>query len=253
MRKTPNIAAVITGAASGLGYATAKRIVADNGKVVILDIDDVAGMLAQKRLGANALFVKTDVTQEDQVDAAVLRASSFLSGINLAVNCAGVAPSQLILGKEKRMSTAEFARVVTINLVATYSVIRAVANSMQQNEADIDGQRGVIVNTSSIAAYDGQAGQSAYASSKGGVASLTLPLAREFARFGIRVMTIAPGLFKTPLFDRLPNKAIESLIATIPFPKRVGDPDEFAQTVLHIYHNPLLNGSTIRLDSALRM
>ena len=247
------IGAVISGGASGLGFATARRIVDLDGRVAILDIDEATGASAQKRLGGNAFFIKTNVTSESEVDNAIEKALGFLPYINLAVNCAGIAPSQLILGKEGLMSTQEFSRVIHINLISTYSIIRAVANVMQRNQVGTDGQRGVIINTSSIAATDGQIGQSAYAASKGGVSSLSLPLAREFSRFGIRVVDIAPGLFKTPLFDKLPEKAIASLTDNIPFPKRVGEPDEFARTVMHILDNVMLNGSTIRLDGALRM
>ncbi|MGD8568601.1 MAG: SDR family NAD(P)-dependent oxidoreductase [Gammaproteobacteria bacterium] len=253
MTTPPPVHALITGGASGLGLATAQLIIHQGGKVAMLDINEQAGQQAVKQLGDNALFIETDVTHESQVDAAVEETVNQFGYINLAVNCAGIAPSQRVLGKEALMATEDFARAVTINLTSTFSVCRAAANAMQHNTPQQDDERGVIINTASIAAFDGQIGQAAYAASKGGVASMTLPLAREFARFGIRVVTIAPGLFKTPLFDKLPEKAINALTESIPFPKRIGRPEEFADLVLHIYNNRMFNGEVIRLDGALRM
>lgn len=248
-----HIHAIITGGASGLGYATAEAIVKHNGKVAILNTNRNLGEAAGNKLGKSAIFIETDVTSEQQVDGAVKKAVAAFGYINLAVNCAGIAPSQRVLGKEKLMSTDEFKHALDVNLTGTFSVIRAAANAMQHNTPDNDDQRGVIINTASIAAMDGQIGQSAYSASKGGIVSMTLPLAREFARIGVRVVTIAPGLFKTPMFDNLPEKAIEALHQQLPFPKRVGDPSEFARLVLHIVENKMLNGETIRLDGALRM
>jgi NAD(P)-dependent dehydrogenase (short-subunit alcohol dehydrogenase family) len=245
--------ALITGGASGLGLATARAIVNAHGKVAMLDINEQAGQAALKELGGNAMFIETDVTHEKQVDEAVAEAVKQFGYINLAVNCAGIAPSQRVLGKDALMSTEDFARTININLNATFCVCRATANAMQHNTPREDDERGVIINTASIAAFDGQIGQAAYAASKGGIASMTLPLAREFARFGVRVVTIAPGLFKTPLFDKLPEKAINALAESIPFPKRIGHPEEFADLVIHIFNNRMFNGEVIRLDGALRM
>lgn len=255
MSKFKNIKAVITGAASGLGFATAEKITRGGGKVAIIDIDQERGEKALYQLGAgsSALFCKTDVTQETAVDEAIATTVDTFGNINLCVNCAGIAPSQRVLGKQGLMSAQQFLNVININLLSTFNVIRAVSNEMQHNDPDENEQRGVIINTASIAAYDGQIGQCAYAASKGGIVSMTLPLAREFARIGIRVMTIAPGLFKTPIIDTLPEKAVNALADSIPFPHRLGDPAEFASTVLHIVRNPMLNGETIRLDGALRM
>jgi NAD(P)-dependent dehydrogenase (short-subunit alcohol dehydrogenase family) len=245
--------ALITGGASGLGLATARAIVNAHGKVAMLDINEQAGQQALKELGGDAMFIETDVTHEKQVDEAVAEIVKEFGYINLAVNCAGIAPSQRVLGKDALMATEDFVKTIAINLTSTFCVCRAAANAMQHNAPQQDDERGVIINTASIAAFDGQIGQAAYSASKGGIASMTLPLAREFARFGIRVMTIAPGLFKTPLFDKLPEKAINALAESIPFPKRIGHPEEFAELVLHIFNNRMFNGEVIRLDGALRM
>jgi len=245
--------AIVTGGASGLGFATAQAIVNNNGKVAILNTDRTRGEDARKKLGQNAIFIETDVSNTIQVDSAVEEALEVFGYINLAVNCAGIAPSQRVLGKDKLISPEDFTRAIEVNLMGTFNVIRAVADVMQHNQPGQDGERGVIVNTASIAAFDGQTGQAAYAASKGGIVSMTLPLAREFARIGIRVVTIAPGLFKTPLFDNLPEKAIDALKEQIPFPKRIGNPEEFSRLVLHIVENKMINGETIRLDGALRM
>ena len=246
--------AVVTGGASGLGFAVAQRVVALGGKVVMLDLQVERGQVMAEKLGSNALFVETDVTQEASVDDAVGKAAEFLKGITLGVNCAGIAPSRRILARDGLMTTDDFTKVIHINLVGTFSVCRALANVMQNNtpEGD-DDERGVIVNTASIAALEGQIGQAAYSASKGGVVSMALPLAREFSRIGVRVMTIAPGIFETPMFDILPVEAREALAINTPYPKRLGKPEEFAQLVQQIYENPMLNGEVIRLDGALRM
>jgi len=248
-----NICALIGGGASGLGLATATRIIEAGGRVTLLDISQEQGIKAQQQLGDKSLFIETDVSSESAVDSAVEQAVNHFSHINLAVNCAGIAPSSRVLGKDGVMPTADFARVMAINLTSTFCVSRSAANAMQHNDVTDDGERGVIINTASIAAYDGQTGQAAYAASKGGIVSMTLPLAREFSRFGIRVMTIAPGVFLTPMFDTLPAKAVEMLEQSTPFPKRLGKPNEFAEMVCHIFQNTMLNGETIRLDGALRM
>lgn len=249
----PPIRALISGGASGLGFASAQHIIEQGGQVVILDNNQEKGLTAQQSLGRNAQFVQADVGDFNSVEHAVKQAVEELGHINLNLNCAGVAPSQRVLGRDGLMAMEDYIRVIEINLSGTFALCRACANEMQHNPVVQDGERGVIINTASIAAFDGQIGQAHYAASKGGIASMTLPLAREFARFGIRVMTIAPGLFRTPLFDRLPEKAVNALEEATPFPKRLGMPNEFAALVDHIYINTMLNGEIIRLDGALRM
>ena len=246
--------ALITGGASGLGLAVAKNIIAAGGSVAVLDIKPEQSRATVAALGSHAHFFEADVSAEAAVDNAVAAAVAALGSITLALNCAGIAPSSRVLGRDGLMSTAEFERTLRINLIGTFTVCRAVADVMQHNEPHgVDGERGVIINTASIAAFEGQIGQAAYAASKGGVVSMTLPLAREFARLGVRVMTIAPGIFETPLFDTLPVEAREALAANTPYPHRLGKPHEFAQLVQQIYENPMLNGEVIRLDGALRM
>lgn len=246
--------AVITGGASGLGLAVVQRVVAAGGTAVILDLNGECCTEELVLLGKRAHFINTDVTSEDAVDAALSEAAEQLGEIRLLVNCAGIAPSQRVLGRERLMSCMDFQQAININLNGTYNVCRAAVNLMQHNSVvGRDKERGILINTASIAAFEGQIGQAAYAASKGGITSMTLPLAREFARIGIRVMTIAPGLFKTPMFDLLPQNARELLATTTPYPKRLGQPDEFSALVQHIVENPMLNGSTIRLDGALRM
>ncbi len=240
--------AAISGGGSGLGEAVAKHILAAGGQVAILDLKP--GNLQHEYRH----FFHTDVCDEIQVDDAIASAVEKIGPITLAVNCAGIAPSQRVLGRDELMSSATFAKVIQINLIGTFTLCRAAANVMQYNHPQgDDNERGVIINTASIAAMEGQIGQAAYAASKGGVASMTLPLAREFARIGIRVNTIAPGLFETPMFDTLPQEAREALAANTPYPPRLGNPREFAMLVQQIYENSMLNGATIRLDGALRM
>lgn len=252
-RSLDRATAVISGGASGLGFATAQRVVAQGGNAVLLDVNQDRGSESANKLGERAMFIPTDITQEAQVDHAISRALERFKRIDLAVNCAGIAPSRRVLAKDGLMATAEFERVVRINLVGLFAVVRAAANAMQHNSQDEAGQRGVIIQTASIAAFDGQIGQAAYSASKAGLVGMTLPLAREFARLGIRVVTIAPGLFRTPMFDTLPPKAVEELEANTPFPKRLGHPEEFAALVEHIYVNTMINGETLRIDGALRM
>lgn len=246
--------AVVTGGASGLGLAVAQHVATSGGKVVILDLNRKRCGEELVLLGEHAHFIKTDVTSEAAVDVALSEAHDWLGEIRAVVNCAGIAPSRRVLARDGLISSAEFRKVIDVNLNGTFTVCRAAVNLMQHNSTTgHDDERGVLINTASIAAFEGQIGQAAYAASKGGVASMTLPLAREFSRIGIRVMTIAPGLFETPMFDSLPEEAREALAANTPYPKRLGHPDEFAQLVEHIVENPMLNGSTIRLDGALRM
>lgn len=246
--------AIVTGGASGLGFAVAQRIAGQGGHVVLADVDDARGAYSAERLGKQTLFVRCDVASEESVSRAVAQAVEHLRGITLAVNCAGVLSAQRVVGRDELISPDVFRRVIDINLTGTFFVCRATAYAMQHNAPQgEDGERGVIVNTASVAAFEGQIGQVPYAASKGGVASMTLPMAREFAAFGVRVVTIAPGVFRTPMFERFPEPVRDGLAGDTPFPKRAGQPEEFACLVEHIYQNPMLNGEVIRLDGALRM
>ena len=244
---------IITGAASGLGETTARMLVERGASVVIADINprgaDVAAELGHQR----AIFVATDVTQEPDGQRAVETAKARFSGVHGLVNCAGIAPGERIVGRDGPHSLGNFSRTITINLVGTFNMLRLAAAAMTANTPLADGERGVIINTASVAAFEGQIGQAAYAASKAGVAALTLPAARELARFGIRVMTIAPGLFKTPMMEGFSPEVRESLASTVLFPQRLGRPEEYAELVASIITQPMLNGETIRLDGALRM
>lgn len=244
---------MVSGGASGLGYAVAQHFCRQGCTVSILDQDEERGRIAKKNLGQMARFFPVDITDNLQIEKTVDTVLDQQGLIELLVNCAGVAPSERVLAKDGLMSFEHFERVIQINLNGSFNLCRLIANAMQNNEPNEQGQRGVIINTASIAAFDGQVGQAAYSASKGGIVSMTLPLARELARFGIRVNCIAPGLFATPMFEKLPQKAVSALVDTIPFPKRAGQPEEFAQLVEHIYNNTMINGETIRLDGALRM
>lgn len=246
--------AVVTGGVSGLGLAVAQRIVAEGGKVALFDVNDDKGAAAVAELGAaNARYFKTDVTDEAGVAANVAAAKDFLGSLNVAINCAGILGSGRVLGRDGAMKLSQFQTTVMVNLVGSFNVAKACAEQMQGNEAGADGERGVIVNTASVAAYEGQIGQAAYSASKGGVVGMTLPMARELSRFGIRVMTVAPGVFWTPMVDGMPDEVQQSLAASIPFPSRLGQPKEFADLVAYILTNTYLNGETIRLDGATRL
>lgn len=244
---------VITGAGSGLGAAVARMAVAAGARVVILDVNAEVGAAMAEELGAQARFVRTDVTSAAEGEAAIKAALAAFGRIDVAVNCAGIAPGEKIVGRDGPHRLESFARAIQINLVGSFNMLRLAADAMARNEPGQGGERGVIVNTASIAAFDGQIGQAAYAASKGGVAALTLPAARELARHGIRVVCIAPGIFGTPMMAGLPQEVQDSLGGTVPFPSRLGDPAEFAALVRHIAENPYLNGEVIRLDGALRM
>jgi len=247
------VKAVVTGGASGLGHAVAQHIVAHGGKVALFDVNEEKGQAAARELGGAARFHKTDVTNEDGVAANAAAARDAMGGLNMVMNCAGILGAGRVLGREGPMPLKNFAGTVMVNLVGSFNVAKAGAALMQSNDPGEDGERGVIVNTASVAAYEGQIGQAAYSASKGGVVGMTLPMARELSRFGIRVMTIAPGIFWTPMVDGMPPQVQESLSASIPFPSRLGKPQEFAETVAFIIGNGYLNGSVIRLDGAVRL
>ena len=242
-------AALVTGGASGLGRATAERLAQSGARVVIADLSASDGKSVAERLGAT--FVPTDVTDEQQVQAAV-DAASELGTLRINVNCAGIGNAMRTVGRQGPFPLDEFAKVVQVNLVGTFNTIRLAAARMAEADA-IGEERGVIVNTASIAAYEGQIGQAAYSASKGGVVGLTLPVARDLAALRIRVVTIAPGLFETPLLGSLPHEAREALGEQVPHPARLGQPSEYADLALHVVHNPMLNGAVIRLDGAIRM
>lgn len=245
--------AVVSGGASGLGLATAKHIIAAGGQAVLLDINDEQGNAALKDLGDRASYVNTDVASEAAVRSAMQQASERMGGITFAVNCAGIATAGRALGRDGPWPTEKFSRVIQVNLVGTFNVTKEAAAHMQKNEPDANGDRGVVIGTASIAAFEGQIGQAAYSASKGGVVALMLPLAREFAQFGIRVNTIAPGIFLTPMMAGMPEEVQASLAKQVPYPPRLGRPGEYAQTAAFIYENAYLNGETIRVDGAIRM
>ena len=242
---------LITGGASGLGAASARMAAENGGKVVIADLQAEAGEKLAKELGG--VFVKTDVTSESDAKAAVGAALKAFGGLQVLVNCAGIALAERTLGKEAPHDLARFVRVVTINVVGTFNMIRLAADAMAKASPNAAGERGVIVNTASVAAYDGQIGQAAYSASKGGIVGMTLPIARDLSRNGIRVCAIAPGIFETPMLAGLPKDAQESLGKQVPFPSRLGRPAEFAQLVKAIVEIEMLNAETIRLDGAIRM
>ena len=245
------VKALVTGGVSGLGLAVTRHILANGGKAVMLDVNDEAGAAAEAEL--NTRYLRTDVTSEETVIESVAKAAEINGGLNVAMNCAGVIGAARVLGREAPMPLDFFANTISINLVGSFNVAKAAADVMQHNEPMEDGEKGVIINTASVAAYEGQIGQAAYSASKGGIVGMTLPLARELARVGIRVMTIAPGIFWTPMVDGMPDHIQESLAASIPFPSRLGQADEFAVLAGNIIESPYLNGTTIRLDGAARL
>jgi Cu2+-exporting ATPase len=245
-----NQTVLVTGGASGLGGATAEMIVAAGGHAVIADVNEAMGKTAAARLGASARFIRTDVTIEADVQQAIAIAIKEFGALTGVVNAAGIGPAARVVGKNGPMPLDQFTRVIQINLIGTFNVIRLAASSMQGNPPNASGERGVIVNTASVAAFDGQVGQAAYSASKGGIVGMTLPIAREFARIGIRVMTIAPGIFDTSMLAAMPEATRQSLGQQVPFPSR---PAEYAALVHHIFENEMLNGEVIRLDGAIRM
>ncbi|MET2828514.1 3-hydroxyacyl-CoA dehydrogenase [Mesorhizobium shangrilense] len=244
---------LVTGSGSGLGAAVARMFAAEGANVLAIDVNAAAGEKVAAELGSAVRFHRADVTSEIDGIAAIDVATNTFGRIHGLVNCAGIAPGEKVLGRDKLHSLESFARTIAINLVGTFNMLRLVADRMVKGEPDADGERGVIVNTASIAAFDGQVGQAAYAASKGGVAALTLPVARELARYGVRVATIAPGIFETPMMAAMPQEVRDALGASVPFPPRLGRPDEYASLVKHICENMMLNGEVIRLDGALRM
>ncbi|MFC2948052.1 3-hydroxyacyl-CoA dehydrogenase [Virgibacillus sediminis] len=252
--KMTEVIAVITGGASGLGEASVRNITSQGGKAVIFDLQEERGANLVQELGEeNALYVKTDVSDEESVQAALGQAVRRFGYINTVINCAGIGPSAKTFGRKGVHSLESFQKVIDVNLTGTFNVIRLAAEIMSENTPNEDSERGVIINTASVAAFDGQIGQAAYSASKGGIVGMTLPIARDLASLGIRVMTIAPGLFETPLFQSLPDKAIHALEQMTPFPKRLGKPSEYGKLAESIIVNPMLNGEVIRLDGAVRM
>ena len=248
-----HVKAVVTGGASGLGQATATRLAAAGADVALLDVQDEAGRKAAAAIGSQASYHPCDVTCEAAVDAAVQAATGRMGGLNVAISCAGVATPGKLLGKDGPLAVSAFQRVMDINVLGTFLLDRAAASIMQDNAPGPDGERGLLIHTASVAAFEGQIGQVAYAASKAAVAGMVLPLARELARFGIRVVGIAPGIFGTPMMSGLPQEAQDSLARQVPFPARLGRPDEYADLVAAIVTNRMMNGETIRLDGAIRM
>ncbi len=247
------VRAVITGGASGLGLAVARHLVAAGARVTLFDVNADKGVAAAQSLGVGAWFQRVDVSNETEVVGAVAQAAAAMGGLNAAINCAGILGAGRVLGREGPMALSQFETTVRVNLIGSFNIAKAAANLMQHNIPGEDGERGIIINTASIAAFEGQIGQCAYSASKGGVVSMTLPMAREFARIGVRVVTVAPGVFHTPMVDGMPPEVYASLCAQVPFPSRLGAPDEFAQTVAFVIGNRYINGSTIRVDGAIRL
>lgn len=244
---------IVTGGASGLGAGTVRMVVEGGGNALIADLKEAEGQALAAELGTTARFVKTDVTDEASTRAAIAAALSSFGGLQGLVGCAGIVHGEKVLGKDGPHGIDGFARTISINLVGMFNVIRLAADAMSKGVPNAEGERGVIVNTASVAAFDGQIGQAAYAASKGGIVAMTLPVARELARFGIRVMTIAPGIFQTPMMASLAPEVQETLGKMAPFPQRLGKAQEFASLVAEIIRNPMLNGEVIRLDGAIRM
>jgi NAD(P)-dependent dehydrogenase (short-subunit alcohol dehydrogenase family) len=252
--KTSEVIAIVTGGASGLGEATTRHLVEKGGKVAIFDLNDQRGQALVEELGyEQVIYFQTNVTDAQQVEQNVAQVVEHFGKINMLVSCAGIATPGKVVSQKGPLALERFEQVIQVNLIGTFNVLRVAAQAMQQNEPNDEGERGIIINTASVAAFEGQIGQVAYSASKGGVVGMTLPIAREFARDGIRVMAIAPGLIETPLFEGLPEPARTALAKSVPFPNRLGKPSEYAQLVESIVINPMLNGEVIRLDGAIRM
>ncbi|MDT8409514.1 MAG: SDR family NAD(P)-dependent oxidoreductase [Wenzhouxiangellaceae bacterium] len=248
------IKAIVTGGVSGLGLSVARRFIAGGAKVALFDVNADRADAALAELGADhASFFRTDVSDEQNVTESVAAAEQFLGGINVLVNCAGILGAGRVLGKNGPMPLDRFKSTVMVNLVGSFNVAKACADRMQHNQPNADGERGAIINTASVAAWEGQIGQAAYSASKGGVVGMTLPMAREFTRFGIRVNTIAPGVFHTPMVDTMPPEVQQALGDSVPFPRRLGKPEEFADLCVHLVENAYFNGTSIRLDGAIRL
>ncbi|WP_210396933.1 3-hydroxyacyl-CoA dehydrogenase [Motiliproteus sediminis] len=243
---------VVTGGASGLGLVTCQQLAAQGARIAAFDLNEEAGSALEDQLGADSLFVKVDVTSAESVEAGIAAVMAKFGAIHVCINCAGVATPGKVVGRDGALPLERFAQVININLIGTFNVLRLAAEKMAANEPE-NGERGVIINTASVAAFDGQMGQAAYAASKAGVAGMTLPIARDLARNGIRIMTIAPGIFDTPMMKAMPDEVRDPLIAMVQNPKRFGEPTEYASLCAHIIDNPYLNGETIRLDGAIRM
>ncbi len=248
-----NKVVIVTGGASGLGLVTCQQMAKQGAKIAAFDLNEEAGQALVDELNGQAIFVKVDVTSAESVQAGIDAAMEAFGQIDVCINCAGIAPGGKTVGRNGALALEKFAQVININLIGTFNVLRLAAEQMAKNEPGEDGQRGVIINTSSIAAFDGQMGQSAYAASKAGVVGMTLPIARDLAKLGIRVMTIAPGIFDTPMMKGMSDEVREPLIEMVQNPKRFGEPEEFAALAAHIVENSYLNGEVIRLDGALRM
>ena len=247
------VKAAITGGASGLGFAVAERLIREGARVALLDVQDDKGAAAVASLGERACYLRTDVTSEEGVAGSIAAAAQTMDGLNAVINCAGILGAGRVLGKQGPMPLSQFETTIRVNLVGSFNVAKAGAQIMQGLAAGADGERGVIVNTASVAAFEGQIGQAAYSASKGGIVGMTLPMARELARVGIRVVTIAPGIFMTPMAGGMPPEVKASLEAMVPFPSRLGDPAEFADAVCFVLQNRYMNGTTLRLDGAVRM
>jgi len=251
--KVKNNVAIVTGGASGLGEAVVRKIVAKGGKTAIFDLDKENGELLCSELGSSVIFLNTDVTCEDNVNESIAETIKTFGMVNICVNCAGIAAAAKVIDKKGAHDLNLFKKVIEVNLVGTFNLIRLTAEKMTLNSPCEDGERGVIINTASVAAFEGQIGQAAYSASKSGIVGLTLPVARELAASGIRVVSIAPGIMETPMLLGMPDNVKESLAKMVPFPQRLGLPEEFASLAEHIIENRLINGTTIRLDGAIRM
>ena len=247
------VSALVTGGSSGLGLASAKKIIDAGGKAVILDLAEDKGRAVAGELGDNCIFIKVDVTSETDVQNAIDKAAEKFGYVNVLINCAGIATAGKTVGKKGPLDLSGFELTIKVNLIGTFNMIRLTAGKMCSNDPGEDGERGVIINTASVAAFDGQMGQAAYSASKGGVVGMTLPIARDLSAFGIRVCTIAPGIFGTPMMAAMPEKVRDSLASQVPFPSRFGKPEEYADLAAHIIENRMLNGETIRIDGAIRM